>query len=79
MLEILFYLGLYVFTAGIYSSWRANSTQEMEQAALLPFADDPEVASRVTQETGLKFDRVVNGIELRSEALAVDKVEKFVA
>ncbi len=79
MIGVWFYLGLSVFTAGIYFSWKASSTQGIEQAALLPFADDPEVASRITQETGMRFDRVVNGIEQNSEVAATDNVDKIVA
>ncbi|WP_454839381.1 hypothetical protein [Pseudomonas hormoni] len=79
MIGIWLYLGLFVFTTGIYFSWNLNSTQEIEQAALLPFADDPEVASRITQETGMKFDSIVNGTEQNSEVTATDSVDKFVA
>ncbi len=35
-----------------YWSVKHMSLLQMEQAAMLPFADDPEAAQRVEQETG---------------------------
>lgn len=33
--------------------------RELEQAALLPFADDPPAARQLERETGLRCERVV--------------------
>ncbi len=41
-----------VFIATGYWSFKHMSLLDMEQAAMLPFADDPEAAKRVEQETG---------------------------
>lgn len=41
-----------VFIAAGYWSFKRMSLLDMEQAAMLPFADDPEAAKRVEQETG---------------------------
>lgn len=41
-----------VFIAAGYWSFKHMSLLDMEQAAMLPFADDPEAAKRVEQETG---------------------------
>lgn len=41
-----------VLIATGYWSFKHMSLLDMEQAAMLPFADDPEAAKRVEQETG---------------------------
>lgn len=44
-------LSLALIAAG-YWSLKHMSLLQMEEAAMLPFADDPEAAKRVEQETG---------------------------
>lgn len=44
-------LSLVLIAAG-YWSLKHMSLLQMEEAAMLPFADDPEAAKRVEQETG---------------------------
>ena len=44
-------LSIALIIAG-YWSFKHMSLLQMEQAAMLPFADDPEAAKRVEQETG---------------------------
>ncbi|WEJ74319.1 hypothetical protein [Pseudomonas sp. PSE14] len=39
--------------------WRACRGETFEQAALLPFADDPEAARRMTAATGRRCERIV--------------------
>lgn len=39
------------------------SSQDVEQTALLPFADDPEAARQMTAETGLVCEHVVRPAE----------------
>jgi len=39
------------------------SSQDVEQTALLPFADDPEAARQMTAETGLVCEHVVHPAE----------------
>ncbi len=39
------------------------SSEDAEQASLLPFADDPEAARQMTTETGLVCERVVRPAE----------------
>lgn len=41
-------------------AWLTSASgEDAQQAALLPFADDPEAARRMTAETGLVCNRVV--------------------
>jgi cbb3-type cytochrome oxidase subunit 3 len=49
MMPILF--SIMLIAAG-YWSFKHMSLLQMEQASMLPFADDPEAAKRVEQETG---------------------------
>ena len=44
-------LSIVLILAG-YWSFKHISLLDMEQAAMLPFADDPEAAKRVEQKTG---------------------------
>ena len=44
-------LSIVLIAAG-YWGFKHMSLLDMEQAAMLPFADDPEAAKRVEQETG---------------------------
>ena len=44
-------LSIVLIVAG-YWSIKHMSLLDMEQASMLPFADDPEAAKRVEQETG---------------------------
>ena len=44
-------LSIVLIVAG-YWSFKHMSLLDMEQASMLPFADDPEAAKRVEQETG---------------------------
>ncbi len=44
-------LSILLIAAG-YWSFKHMSLLQMEHAAMLPFADDPEAAKRVEQETG---------------------------
>lgn len=49
-------LGLLACTV---ACWRACRGETFEQAALLPFADDPEAARRMTAATGRRCERIV--------------------
>ena len=44
-------LSIVLIVAG-YWSFKHMNLLDMEQASMLPFADDPEAAKRVEQETG---------------------------
>ncbi|MGV8842524.1 MAG: hypothetical protein ACOH2I_04570 [Pseudomonas sp.] len=55
---LIFLIGLLVFCVGIH---RCNA-QDLEQAALLPFADDPDAARNMTKATGRRCEHVVTPI-----------------
>lgn len=59
MIDALFNL---LGVAGLYLSieycLRQQSTESLEDASLIPFADDPEVARRVELATGRKIQAV---------------------
>lgn len=42
----------FLFITACYCSLRHMSQLQMDQAAMLPFADDPDAAKRVEKETG---------------------------
>ncbi|MHA6139243.1 cbb3-type cytochrome c oxidase subunit 3 [Pseudomonas mohnii] len=53
MIEIaLNILGVASLWLGVEYCLRSHSTQSLNDASLMPFADDPEVARRVEQATG---------------------------
>ncbi|MFG3452767.1 hypothetical protein [Stutzerimonas stutzeri] len=57
-------IGLTILTFVCTIACLANlSGHDARQAALLPFADDPEAARQLTVETGLVCDRVVQPAE----------------
>lgn len=43
---------------GLYRSLSVNDGDELTQASLLPFADDPDAALRVEAATGLHCDEI---------------------
>ena len=43
---------LSIFYIGVQFSLSRETQQDLDEAAMLPFADDPEVAQRVERETG---------------------------
>ncbi|MCY1398667.1 hypothetical protein D9M71_137030 [compost metagenome] len=47
--------------------------EELEQAALLPFADDPEAAARMTRATGRRCERVVEPLPETALAPGFDR------
>jgi len=55
----MFILGLVVFCGGLYYCIGLNSRDELEQAALLPFADDALAARNMTAATGRVCERVM--------------------
>ncbi|RJG08857.1 hypothetical protein D3879_23670 [Pseudomonas cavernicola] len=59
MQTLMFILGFIAFCAGIHSCLLQRSDHELEQAALLPFADDLEAARNMTAATGRLCERVV--------------------
>ncbi|WP_417662750.1 hypothetical protein [Pseudomonas sp.] len=42
---------------GLYHNLRASDHNDITQASLLPFADDPEAANRVELATGLHCEK----------------------
>ncbi|MFZ5957808.1 hypothetical protein ACOXVJ_09875 [Pseudomonas knackmussii] len=59
-------LALLVLTAlalGLYLHIGRSSERDLEQASLLPFADDPEAAGRMSAATGLQCERLVNPLD----------------
>ena len=58
MTTTIFLLGCAVFAAGLHRLGRCDRG-ELEQAALLPFADDPPAARAMTAATGRVCARVV--------------------
>lgn len=42
---------------GLYRNLRVSNRNDMTQASLLPFADDPEAAKRVELATGLHCEK----------------------
>lgn len=45
-------IALMVFYLGVQASLARGSSRDLDEATMLPFADDPEVARRVERETG---------------------------
>ncbi|WP_416310447.1 hypothetical protein [Pseudomonas sp. W03] len=52
-------LGLLACAVACCRACRACRGETFEQAALLPFADDPEAARRMTAATGRRCERIV--------------------
>lgn len=44
-------------------AWGVMDEPRVEQAALIPFADDPEAAEEMTRETGRRCETVVCPVE----------------
>lgn len=51
--------GLLVFFAGVTRCLRNPTGHELEQAALLPFADDPQAARAMSEATGRHCTQLV--------------------
>ncbi|MBU0806319.1 MAG: cbb3-type cytochrome c oxidase subunit 3 [Gammaproteobacteria bacterium] len=43
---------LVLFYLGVHACLARSSPRDLDEAAMLPFADDPEVARRVERQTG---------------------------
>ncbi|ENI4018092.1 hypothetical protein ABXY51_000878 [Pseudomonas aeruginosa] len=56
--------------------WCCRQPRGLDQAALLPFADDPEAAARMTAATGRRCEHVITPI---SEALEESPLDRFEA
>jgi len=59
MTVVLLLVGLLVFFIGVSHCLASTSQRDLEQAALLPFADDPAAARALEQDTGRVCERVV--------------------
>lgn len=57
--SLLFIVGWSVMLIGMHFCLTRRSDNELEQASLLPFADDPEAARNMTRATGKVCERVV--------------------
>lgn len=79
MQTFMFYMGIGTLVVGLCYSLKTSSAHDIQQAALLPFADDPEAANKIIQSTGMTFDKIVNGIELDLDAIPNDSTDGFVA
>lgn len=55
----LFVLGLLVFCVGVRLCIGKPTEHDLEQAALLPFADDPQAARAMSEATGYRCDKVI--------------------
>lgn len=75
----MFCCGLGALIFGLYCSFKQHSTHDINQAALLPFADDPDAAQRITKATGMQFDQVVDGTEAEYETMAHNELDCFIA
>jgi len=76
---LMFYMGIGTFMAGLYYSLKTSSAHDIQQAALLPFADDPDAAEKIIQSTGMTFDKIVNGVELGLDTIPNDSNCGFAA
>jgi hypothetical protein len=56
---LLLIVGWGVMVIGVHVCVTRRSDNELEQASLLPFADDPEAARNMTRATGKVCERVV--------------------
>ncbi|WP_397452417.1 hypothetical protein [Pseudomonas sp. NA-150] len=56
---MLFLSGWVVMCIGMHFCVTRQSEHDLEQASLLPFADDPEAARNMSRETGKVCDTVV--------------------
>lgn len=56
---LIFIVGWAVMMVGMHFCLTRRSDNELEQASLLPFADDPEAARNMTLATGKVCERVV--------------------
>jgi hypothetical protein len=55
--------------------WCCRQPRDLDQAALLPFADDPEAAARMTAATGLRCERVITPAPEVLDASPLDRFE----
>lgn len=55
--------------------WCCRQPRSLDQAALLPFADDPEAAARMTAATGRRCERVSRPIPEALEESPLDRFE----
>ncbi|MCY1272376.1 hypothetical protein D3C76_638640 [compost metagenome] len=54
---------LLILAACVLACWLCcQGRRDLEQASLLPFADDPEAAERMSEATGLRCERVVTPV-----------------
>ncbi len=53
-------MGFLLFISGLCLWIAIRPSVDLEQAALLPFADDPQAAERVQLETGKQCNHVVS-------------------
>ena len=75
----MFCFGLAVLMLGLYYSLKQRSPHDINQAALLPFADDPDAAARVTKAPSIQFDNIINGTEYEFETIAGNRLDSFIA
>ncbi|MDB6145357.1 MAG: hypothetical protein JWP80_4401 [Pseudomonas sp.] len=59
MQTLVLILGWVVMFVGMHFCVTRRSDSELEQASLLPFADDPEAARNMSKATGKVCERVV--------------------
>ncbi|UVE16712.1 hypothetical protein NVV93_14030 [Pseudomonas sp. LS44] len=55
----MFVFGIVVFCVGLYGCIGLRSADDLEQAALQPFADDPQAARNMSAATGRVCARVI--------------------
>ncbi|MFJ4247566.1 hypothetical protein [Pseudomonas sp. NPDC089741] len=79
MQALMFFIAIGTLVVGLFYTLKTSSVDDIQQAALLPFADDPEAANKITQSTGMTFDKIVNGVELDLTAAPNDSTDSFVA
>ncbi|MGV8864941.1 MAG: cbb3-type cytochrome c oxidase subunit 3 [Pseudomonas sp.] len=73
---MLFIGGWVVMCIGMHFCVTRQSEHDLEQASLLPFADDPEAARAMSRATGKVCDKVVNvPFETAVNQATVDYIE----
>lgn len=75
MTVVLLIAGLLVFFIGVSHCLCKPSAQELEQAALLPFADDPAAAQAMHEATGRQCERVLAPVAEASPAPAAYRLD----
>lgn len=69
---LIFLTSFLVFCVGIHRCLLRLNAQDLEQAALLPFADDPDAARNMTKATGRRCEHVVTPLFETPEPSAHD-------